>query len=178
MARVCTICSHEQQSSIEAALLDGLPETSISAQYGVSRSALARHRKNHLSPALWRALERREDLSAEALIGRLDALAMRLGSYEARAARGEDWQAVRGFSGELRKLCELIARLRGDLEGGGVMIDARRQQMVMIDKLGEGDLRSLAAAAEQGRLGEAAERAGLPAESVARLQLVPDVVEG
>lgn len=48
----CTICTHPQLESIQAALMAGTGVVEISGSYGVSTSALSRHTQQHLQPAL------------------------------------------------------------------------------------------------------------------------------
>jgi hypothetical protein len=47
----CSVCTHEDRDGIEAALADGMPYRDVAATFGVSRSALARH-KAHLTKVL------------------------------------------------------------------------------------------------------------------------------
>lgn len=49
MPRACSICSHPEQASITRDLADSISYRAIAEAYGVSKSALARHRE-HLPP--------------------------------------------------------------------------------------------------------------------------------
>ncbi len=52
MARRCTICDHPEQAAIDRALVQpGAGYRTVARRFGISKSALFRHRKNHL-PAL------------------------------------------------------------------------------------------------------------------------------
>ncbi len=48
MSRICTICSHKDRQRIDAQLLEGVPNTTIAANTGVSEQAVRRHAKSHL----------------------------------------------------------------------------------------------------------------------------------
>ena len=52
MPRRCTICEHAQRQDIDKALVSGESLRSLKARFGVSASALSRHRKSHLAPLL------------------------------------------------------------------------------------------------------------------------------
>jgi hypothetical protein len=152
----CTICRSERRNSIEQAIVEGIPDVRIAAQFGVSRSAVGRHRKRHLGSALWRAMARREEHSAEAMVGSLNLLRLRLEMYEGRAAEdGDNLGATRIAEVQL-KVAELIGKFKHDLGDGTttVSIDARRQLAVLAG-LDTDDLRALAAAHRDGQLDRA-----------------------
>ncbi len=48
MSRTCTVCSHPERQRIDAQLLEGVPNTTIAANTGVSEQAVRRHGKSHL----------------------------------------------------------------------------------------------------------------------------------
>src|SRR4051812_18031889 len=52
MARACTVCTHPKRDSVERAMVDGATYREISGQYGLSRSALERHKNDHLARVL------------------------------------------------------------------------------------------------------------------------------
>lgn len=52
MARACSICAHEERAAIDAALQEGGGLDTVAAHFGVSRSALHRHRASHLGRAV------------------------------------------------------------------------------------------------------------------------------
>jgi hypothetical protein len=45
---MCSICTHPARSVIEAALRDGTPQRAVAVQFGMSKSAIARHAKQHM----------------------------------------------------------------------------------------------------------------------------------
>ena len=48
MGKPCTVCVHPDRSAIDAALEAGHPLRGIAAAYGVSKTALHRHRQAHV----------------------------------------------------------------------------------------------------------------------------------
>jgi hypothetical protein len=48
MPRTCTICTHPQRTAMEHALGDGLPLRTIEDRWSVSKTALIRHKADHL----------------------------------------------------------------------------------------------------------------------------------
>jgi hypothetical protein len=55
-AAICTICHHNARNAIELALVHRTPLRVIARRYGVSKDALYRHRKLHLTAAMNAAL--------------------------------------------------------------------------------------------------------------------------
>lgn len=70
--RVCTVCSHADLAPIDTALVRGDSMRAIARQYGLERSAVARHKANHLSPALVKRHQRAEDRRVRGLLDRFE----------------------------------------------------------------------------------------------------------
>lgn len=65
----CTVCTHPKRLQIDRALVtDGATVRDTARRFGVTVSALGRHRKNHLAPALAKH-EQRFDLATAQGIG-------------------------------------------------------------------------------------------------------------
>lgn len=71
MPRVCTICTHERRGEIDRALVGGTPYRDVSGRFGTSKSALERHKAEHL-PALLAQVKRDEESRAVALVGQVE----------------------------------------------------------------------------------------------------------
>ena len=123
MAQKCLVCSHPKQNEIDALLVDGkLSINKIGKRFGLDKSCLARHRKNHLITQLAEAQQRkaveysqngdnlydRLDQRMEKLIGKLESLVERT---ERTGTIGQFLGAVR----ELRESYKLISQMRGAL---------------------------------------------------------------
>jgi hypothetical protein len=57
MPRRCTVCDHPQRHSIDEALVTGAPYRSVAKRYGLSGSAVYRHKTEHLPAHLLKAKE-------------------------------------------------------------------------------------------------------------------------
>lgn len=112
----CKVCSHPERPEIDEALAAGQAHRAIARRFGVTRDSIDRHAANHLTPALVRLRERREERGAARVVDRVSRLANRLeamldGLEEQGAAQGPMLQTIR----ELRPSLELLAKLTGEL---------------------------------------------------------------
>jgi len=79
MPRVCTVCTHPEREAIDLALAGkDASKRRIAAQYGVSETAIRRHRGDHLPGAVTKSQEAREDLHAINVVAELRCCAARL----------------------------------------------------------------------------------------------------
>src|ERR687883_263908 len=67
MPRTCTICAHPERAAIDKALVDGQPYRDIAGHYGTSKTALQRHKEDHLRDLLAQA--RARQAAHEAALG-------------------------------------------------------------------------------------------------------------
>ena len=147
MARPCTTCLHPARGAVERALLDGEPVVHVASRYGLARSSLRRHKDRHLAPSLERALERREDISADRLVQWLSDLHGKALVGMETARRKGDLQSFRALLREDRETCALLARLAGILgpDGATVNVSVDNRRAEVFASLPEAELRALAA---------------------------------
>jgi transposase-like protein len=115
MARTCTVCAHAQREAIDAALVAGASYRDVAGQYGLSKSAVERHKTEHIPGALTQAHGAEEMASADTLlqkIASLEADAKRIGKA---AEAAEDFRSAIAAVRELIRIVELLARLEGQL---------------------------------------------------------------
>ena len=112
MARTCGICRHESRGAIDAALVGGTSLRDVAGQYGVSRSALHRHRIGDLPRAIVRAKEAEEVLHGEKL---LDQVRHLIGKANGILDRAENDRTALMAIREVRGTLELLARITGQL---------------------------------------------------------------
>src|SRR5262245_34365945 len=105
MARKCTVCAHPRRHQIEIGLVHGLATQVLADRFGLKRSAIGRHRDNHL-PAQTRAailsarlpseidLEQLQRDESEGLLSSLIAQRARLQSHAEVALNGDDVKAA------------------------------------------------------------------------------------
>lgn len=92
MPRICKICTHPDRVEIEKRLVSATPLRETSALFRVSEDSLQRHMQNHLSKAIVKAHERREERLGDNLLA------------EANRVRAESWRllALAEAGGDIR----------------------------------------------------------------------------
>jgi hypothetical protein len=65
MPRTCTVCTHAQRAEIDTALVNSESLRDIAGRFRVSRSALDRHRTDHLPEGLIKAQDAQESADAD-----------------------------------------------------------------------------------------------------------------
>jgi hypothetical protein len=120
MARPCTICLHPHREAIDKALVEGQAIRAIMRHFaGADRGAIARHQKAHLSPALMKVAQRREERHNMSLLDRLESLIARCEAIlETSEQSGSVAQALATVR-ELRGLYELVGKVTGELKESG-----------------------------------------------------------
>lgn len=115
MARICTACRHEQTEAISLELLQHVPMRDVAAKYGLSLSAVARH-KSHIPAQLAVSNEAQK-------VGRVDNVMQRVQELDARAdeiyrqaSTANDPELALKALRELRSVTELYAKLAGELQ--------------------------------------------------------------
>ncbi len=160
MARSCTVCMNPDREVIDRALVEGRSYRDVARQFGGTKDSMSRHHKGHLSPALTRVAQRREERGAETALNRLEHLYEKadrvLDAAEEAGSTGIQLAAIR----ELRGIVETLARVTGELrpESTGVTVnilqspEIQRYIVVVRDVFGD----------QPERLAIVAERLALP----------------
>jgi hypothetical protein len=124
MPRTCTICKNHNRESIEASLLGTETLRMIAARWRVSKSALLRHKADHLPAAIVKAVAVQEVISGGNLLERLTALNRETASIlrEARTAgRTKDNPLALKAIARAEKQLELESRLLAELNEGAAV---------------------------------------------------------
>ena len=116
MPRTCTVCTHSERAQIEAALVAGTALRTIADQNGVSKTALIRHKAEHVPRALAKAHEAREKAQADDLLLQVRALQGSALRILVRAERDGDGRTALAAIREARGNLELLAKLLGELD--------------------------------------------------------------
>lgn len=113
MGRTCTICVHEDRAAIDEALAmrSGSLRT-VADQFRVSKTALIRHKADHLPAKLLKAQEAKEAACASDLLAQMEDLQRR--TLEILQAPENQRVAVAAI-GQARANVELLAELTGKL---------------------------------------------------------------
>ncbi len=142
MPRKCTVCTSPRKEKIDAEIAGDEPLAQIAKRHRVSRDAVGRHKKKHLTPALVAvALERMRDESArsayDATVDRLETLIDRLEDLLSVAEERKSLVGGANIAREIRSALELVARLRGELQD--------KPQSVVVNVLSTGEFASITA---------------------------------
>lgn len=116
MPRTCSVCAHPQRHQIEKALVAGGSLRDIAGQYALTKSAVERHKGEHLPVTLVKAQEAEEVRHALDVVAQLRTIngAALTVLRDARAA-GDGDLALKAID-RIHKQIELQAKLLGDLD--------------------------------------------------------------
>jgi hypothetical protein len=115
MPRTCTVCSHAEREAINAALVANEPLRTIADHWSVSKTALIRHKAEHLPAALVKAEQAREVAEAGTLLDQVRGLQVRALSLLSKAEAASDLRTALAGVRECRGNLELLARLLGEI---------------------------------------------------------------
>ena len=116
MPRKCTVCEHEKVEEINRLLLEGVSLRDLAGRYSVSKTALHRHKQDHLPAKLVKAQEAREIAKADSLLDQVTELRDKALSILTKAEKAGDLRtALQGIK-EARGCLELLAKLQGELQ--------------------------------------------------------------
>jgi len=115
MPRECTICTHKDRLEIDKALLAGVSNRTLSAQYGVSISAVQRHRQ-HIPGHLAKAKQAEEVTQADNLLDDLQYLKGKAISLLEQAEKESNLSAAAQLISQARQTVEVLAEVRGELD--------------------------------------------------------------
>ncbi len=119
MPRRCTACTHPELEDINYALVAGDASLrTIADRWSVSKTALIRHKEEHIPSHLAKAEGAREIARADGLLDQVRDLRDKALSILTQAERaGELRTALQGVR-EARGCLELMAKLEGELKDG------------------------------------------------------------
>lgn len=114
MPRTCTICTHEQRSEIDQALVAGEAFRDIARRCRVSKDAIARH-KAHLPAHVAKAAEAQTVAQADDLLASIQRLRQRLETALTKAEAARD---IAALAREARETARLLLEVEGRLRQG------------------------------------------------------------
>jgi hypothetical protein len=109
------VCTSGARDAIDAAIVSGVPIRRIAPRYGVGETAIRRHRRAHLSPAIVAAQDAAAEERGQTLAERLEGLYRRAERILDAAESGQRGTLGLGAIRELRGIAELLGRLSGEL---------------------------------------------------------------
>src|ERR1700680_476624 len=120
MPQTCTICKNQNREQIEAALLGTESLRAIAAGCLVSKTALVRHKADHLPAAIVKAAAVKEEINGGKLLERLTALNRETASIlrEARTAGTKDNELALKAIARVERQLLLEGQLLAELNEG------------------------------------------------------------
>jgi hypothetical protein len=116
VSRVCTVCLHRRHTEINRALLAGESYRTIADRFGLSKTALIRHKAAHLPRWLTQAQEAEDMAEADDLLDQMSALHRRTLAILGQAEVSGETKIALSASREARNNLELLAKLTGELK--------------------------------------------------------------
>jgi hypothetical protein len=114
MKRPSTIETHPRRADIDQALLAGQSLRNVAERFGISTTALHRHKRN-LAPAIQNAVQERQEEAGKSILEQVKTIQERTMQTLIIAETAKDSSLTLKAIGECRKNLELLARLAGDL---------------------------------------------------------------
>jgi hypothetical protein len=114
--RRCTVCDHPQRYSIDEALVSDTPYRSVAKRFGLSDSAVYRHKAEHLPAHLLKAKEIGEVARADDLLEQVRTLQAHALHILERAESAGDLRTSLAAISQARGNLELLGKLAGELD--------------------------------------------------------------
>jgi transposase-like protein len=114
--RKCTVCSNSERESIDLALVEGGSLRDIAGRFGVSRSALSRHKAEHIPATLAMAAKAEETAHADDLLADVRMLKQRALGILEKAEKAGDLRTALAAIRETRNVLELMGQLHDPRE--------------------------------------------------------------
>jgi hypothetical protein len=140
MPRTCRACSSPDRTAIDEAIVSGEPLRNIAKRVSISPAALLRH-KTHVSQALVKASEKREESIGVSIMARLEGLYQRAEKVLNNAeASGDGRLALAGIREVRETLGGLFALVIKNAESGGLAAFTDAELEAEVKKRGLGTL--------------------------------------
>ena len=119
MPRACSICIHKHRDRIEKDIIESVPYSSISKQYGISKACVSRHIKSgHIALKLKKAEEIKDLQKSVKLADKLERLEKIALDTIQEAADAEDLKTKCTAIREYRATIELSGKVSGEYRPG------------------------------------------------------------
>jgi hypothetical protein len=116
LPRRCTVCDRPERHSIDEALVSGAPYRGVAKQFGLSESAVYRHKAEHLPAHLLKAREVVEAARADDLLEQVRNLQAHALAILQRAEEAGDLRTALAAISQARGNLELLGKLAGELD--------------------------------------------------------------
>ncbi len=113
----CSICIHPQREEIdETLLLSTTPLRTVADQFGVSKTALLRHKADHIATELVKAKQADEICRAESLFDKLVSLKSDAERITKKAESNDDLKTALSGIREQSRIIEILAKMQGQIQ--------------------------------------------------------------
>ena len=113
MARTCTVCTHAEREAIDRALVaDGSALRDIAGQHGLSKSAVERHKAEHIPEQLVAAQRAEDAEAADDLLAQVRELQGHARTILSTSMGSGDFRMALAAIREVRGGIELFAKVR------------------------------------------------------------------
>jgi transposase-like protein len=109
------VCDHPEKHSIDETLVTGAPYRSVAKRFGLSESAVYRHKAEHLPAHLLKAKEAQEVARADDLLDQVRHLHAHALDILERAENAGDLRTALAAISQARGNLELLGKLAGEL---------------------------------------------------------------
>jgi transposase-like protein len=116
MPRRCTVCHHLERHGIDEALVSGAPYRSVAKRFGLSESAVYRHKTDHLPAHLLKARQVEEVAQADDLLEQVRHLQVHALDILEHAEEAGDLRTALAAISQARGNLELLGKLAGQLD--------------------------------------------------------------
>jgi hypothetical protein len=116
MPRRCTVCHHPERHGIDEVLVCSAPYRSVAKRFGLSESAVYRHKIEHLPAHLLKAREVEEVAQADDLLEQVRNLQTHALDILERAENIGDLRTALAAISQARGNLELLGKLAGELD--------------------------------------------------------------
>ena len=110
------MCDHSQRHGIDGALVTGAPYRSVAKRFGLSESAVYRHKGEHLPAHLLKAREVEDAARADDLLEQVRHLQVHALDILERAEKAGDLRTALAAISQARGNLELLGKLAGELD--------------------------------------------------------------
>ena len=110
------MCDHPERHSIDEALVSGAPYRSVAKRFGLSESAVYRHKTEHVPAHLLKAKDAEEAARADDLLEQVRNLQVHALDILERAEKTGDLRTALAAISQARGNLELLGKLAGELD--------------------------------------------------------------
>jgi len=132
MVKKCSVCIHPDRAKIDKMLIDNGTVRDLSRLFKVSKSALDRHKRDHLPEKLVKAAGAREMAEADSLMDQLKEINIETKTIlkEVRKGDSKDNRVALFAIRRLERQLELLAQLMGAIQSGNVQVNVGIQSII------------------------------------------------